>query len=78
MEAETVMIMERPLFEETLKRIRHNKYKSRLSKEKKQHRWADFVWILHWVYVYELVDFYSLIPTYVVETILNSLRRAKH
>lgn len=47
MEAETVMIMERPLFEERLRRIGHNKCKSRLSKEKKQRTRADFVWILH-------------------------------
>jgi len=37
MEAETVMIIERFLFEERLKKIGQNKYKSRLSKEKKQH-----------------------------------------
>lgn len=29
------------------------------------------------MHVYELVDFYSLIPTYVAETALNSLKRAK-
>jgi len=38
MEVETVVIMERPLFEKRLKRLCHNKYKSRLSKEKKQRR----------------------------------------
>lgn len=37
MEAVAVTIIERFLFEEKLKRIGQNMYKSRLSKEKKQH-----------------------------------------
>lgn len=37
MEAEAVIIIERFLFEEKLRRIGQNKYKSRLNKEKKQH-----------------------------------------
>lgn len=78
MEAETVMIIERFLFEERLKKIGQNKYKSRLSKEKKQHTWAGLVWVLHWGQAYELAVSYSLTSTYVVETILSSVRKAKH